>query len=409
MLLKMAWRNIWRQKRRTLITVISLTFGVTGIVFMHSYGGGVWEEVVAIMTRTTLGNLQVHGNGYQEEPAIYNTVPDPQAVEAQLAQLIPNAHPLRRVLGFGLVAASELSTAAMIVGLQPDRERASSQLLAVDPAEGGRDLAATPAMEVVVGRDLAAQLEVGVGDELILLGEAADGSLANDLYQIVGLADAGSAEMNASAVFLHLEDAQAFFALDDGVHQILVNIDGQAEDVSEPVRVLRDALDLETLEVLGWAEIAPELEGIVRSKRQGFHFVDFLVFVIVGLSILNTMAMSAFERTREFGVMASLGTSRRRILGLVVTESLMQCGVGLVAGIVCGVAILYGVGTINLGELVDTSAFGEMRMPKVIVLQPKLSAITSAAVTVVLTALAGGLWPAWKASRLNPVEAVRQI
>ena len=101
MFLTMAWRNIWRQKKRTLITVVALTFGVCGIVFMHSYGGGVWSEVVNIMTRTTLGHLQIHGNGYQTEPAIYNTVPDPVAVEADLLRLIPDAKPLRRVLGFG--------------------------------------------------------------------------------------------------------------------------------------------------------------------------------------------------------------------------------------------------------------------------------------------------------------------
>lgn len=403
MLLKMAWRNIWRQRRRTLLTVTALTFGVAGIVFMHSYGGGLWSEVVNIMTRTTLGDFQIHGEGYQAEPAIYNVVPDPMAVEAALARVIPGARPVQRVLGFGLVAAGEISTAAMIVGLQPERERTTTNLLAL---ESGRDLGAVAAKEIVVGRDLAGQLEVEVGGEMVLLGEAADGSLANDLFTVIGLADAGSAEMNAGAVFLHLDDAQAFFALQDGVHQILVNIEDQGEDVSQPVALMREALDLETLEVLGWNDIAPELEGMVRAKRQGFHFVDFLVFVIVGLGIWNTMAMSAFERTREFGVMASLGASRWRILGLVLTESLLQCGVGLASGVTLGLGILYGVGSIDLSFIAGAD-IGNIRMPDLLVLAPSATAIASAVGTVAVTALAGALLPAWKASRLKPVEAVR--
>lgn len=405
MLLRLAWRNIWRQKRRTLITVITLSFGVTGIVFMHSYGGGVWSSVVEIMTRTTLGNLQIHGEGYQDEPMVHKVVPDPVAVESALKQALPTAQPLQRVLGFGLVATEDLSTAAMVVGLQPERERATTQLLAI---QAGRDIGSVAASELVIGKDLAAQLEVELGDELVLLGEAADGSLANDLFKVVGLADAGSAEMNAGAVFLHLEDAQEFFALGAGVHQILVGIPDQGEDVSEPVALLREALDLRTLEVLGWTEISPELEAVVRSKRQGFHVFDVLVFVIVALSIFNTMAMSTFERTREFGVMASLGTRRRRILAQVLAESLLQCGVALLIGLVLGVALLYTIGTLDLSAMGDIGV-GGFRFPKVLVLEPSSSAIVSACVTALVTALAGGLWPAWKASRLSPVEAARRV
>lgn len=405
MLLKMAWRNIWRHKGRTLITVVALSVGVAGIVFMHSYGGGVWSEVVSMMTRTTLGHLQIRANGYQDEPSIHKVVPDPMAVEAELGRLVPGARPLKRVMGFGLIAAEEISTASMIVGLEPDRERTSTGLLSILE---GRDLGSSAAGKIVLGVDLARQLDVAVGDEVVLIAEATDGSMANDLYEVVGLADAGSADMNAGAVFLHLADAQEFFVIGEGVHQILVNIEGQGEDVSGPVEVLRAALDLRTLEVLGWSEIAPELEAIVRSKRQGFHWVDVLVFIIVALGILNTMAMSAFERTREFGVMASLGTSRSRILGLVVTESVMQCLVGLVAGVGLGVALLYGIGSIDISAFAEASP-ANLRMPEVIVLRPSASAIISAFVTVLVTALAGGLWPAWKASRLNPVDAVRHV
>ena len=405
MLLKMAWRNIWRKKKRSLITMTALAGGVLGIMFIHSFGEGVWGAVIKMTTSAFLGHMQVRGNGWEDEPAIYKTVPDPIAVEAALKQTLPDAATLPRVMGFGLAAGEELSTGVMIMGLDPARERGSSDLLAI---QRGRDLGDVAAREIVVGEDLATQLELELDEELVLLGQAADGSMANDLYKVVGLADAGTQEMNGGAVFLHLADAQEFFALENGVHQILVNLDGNPEEVSGPLAALRGALDLKALEVLSWNEIAPELEAVVRQKRGGWKFFDFIVFFIVGLGVFNVMAMSTFERTRELGIMASLGTRRRRIVGLILTEAMLLGAVSLVVGIALALALLYGVGTVDLSAMAEQDLMG-FRFPSHIEARPTSAAFINATATVVLTTLAGAIWPAWKASRLKPVDAVRYV
>lgn len=404
MLLKLAWRNIWRNTRRTLISVLALTLGVTAIISIHSFREVAYAAMFRGITEGLVGHVQVHGRGYQESPDMTTVVRDPVAVAAKLAQAAPGAKTERRVVGAGLAGAGEHSTAVAVLGVEADNPSAEALLTVVK----GRALSAEPGREAVIGTGLADELGIGTGDELVLVGQAADGSLANDRFTVVGTADAGSSEANASTVFLHLQDAQSFFALGESVHQIVVRLPTEAEDLSAPVALMRGALDLRTLEVLPWTEMLPELKSAVDSKRKNSRFIDVIVFLIVSLGVLNTMTMSTFERTREFGVLASLGTRRRRILAMVVLEALMQGVVGFCAGLGLAWAILHGFGTANLAAFGGSDMMG-VRLPDAVHLALHGPALVTAAVTTVLTMLAGGLIPAVRASRLKPVEATRYV
>ncbi|HEY3446148.1 MAG TPA: ABC transporter permease [Myxococcales bacterium] len=406
LLLKLAWRNIWRNVRRTAITLAALSLGVTAIVSLHSFREVAYTEMTRSLTRGLLGHAQVHGLGYQASPEMGNVVADAVAVEAKLARALPGTETERRVLGAGLAGSGESATAAMVMGVEPEKAGTAAVLT----IKKGRTLPKDPAHEVVVGTGLAEELHLEPGGELVLVGQAADGSLANDRYTVAGVADVGSTEGNASAVFLHLADAQSFFALGDGVHQIIVRLPAEldGDDLTEPVSLLRGALDLTRVEVLSWAEILPELKSAMDAKRQNQHLVDFIVFLIVSLGVLNTMTMSTFERTREFGVMACLGTRRRRVLGMVVLEALLQGAIGFGLGVVLSWALLYGIGTADLSSLGGLDVMGT-RMPGALALKLAPAAVATAALTTLLTMLAGGLLPAIRASRLKPIEATRYV
>jgi ABC-type lipoprotein release transport system permease subunit len=405
MLLGLSWRNLWRNRRRTAITLTALSLGVTAVVFIHSYRESAFSQMVQEITTGLVGHLQIHGKGYQTEPEISNVVQDPATVEARLVQALPGAQPLRRVLGYGLAGAQDTSAAALIIGLQPERERADKSMRAI---ESGRDLADKPGKEAVLGNELAVQLGVVPGGELVLVGQAADGSVANDRFTVVGLADAGSAELNGSAVFLHLADAQDFFGLGQGVHQIVVRLPTDEEDLTRPLASLKGALDLATLEALSWSEMLPELKGMMEQKRSQQHIIDVVVILIVGLGVLNAMTMSTFERTREIGVMASLGTRRRRILAILVGEALLQGLLGLAIGLSLAAALLYGLGNVSMTSVSGSDVMG-IRFPAAIHLKIAWVAMGSATVTALFTVLAGAFWPAWRASRLKPVEATRYV
>ncbi len=410
MLLRLAWRNIWRNKRRTLLTSGAITLGVMALVFLESYRENFWDLMVGELTRAQLGQMQVHGKGYQAEPELGKVVADPDGVEKSLAAALPQARPARRVLGYGLAGTGEQSAAVLVMGIQPDREPSGQGPLTI---VAGRDVSEKPAKEAVLGRTLADQLQLtpGPGAELVMVGQAVDGSVANDRFTVVGLADAGNSELDASAVFLNLGDAQDFFGLGQGVHQLLVRMPGREREaeLSAQLEALRGALDLSKLEALSWAQMVPELTSMIESKRKSGTSVSLIVFFIVALGVLNTMTMSTFERTREFGVMASLGTRRRRVLGLVITESLLQGLVGLALGAGLAWLLSLAVGSIGTGVLSASGDVMGQRLPAQVSVHLQGKAVVNAAVTVFFTTLVGGLWPAWRASRLKPVEATRYV
>jgi putative ABC transport system permease protein len=401
-LVALAWRNLWRNRRRTLITVIALSVGVMGIVILQSYRESAFSQLMHTITTQLVGHIQIHGRGYQDSPEIGNVVRDPVTVEAAIEGALPGVQAQRRVLGAGLVGTNESAAGAMVMGLQTGVKNGHGAF----DLKGGANLAAQASGQAVLGVDLAEQLGVKVGGEIVLVGQSADGSVANDRFTVVGLADAGTFELNSTAVFLHIEDAQSFFGLGDGVHHIVLRLPTEREDISTQLEAARAALDLRALEALSWNEMLPELKSTIDVKRKGQHSIDFIVFLIVGLGVLNAMTMAVFERTREIGVMLSLGTRPSRVLWLIVTEALLQGVLGLVLGVLGAAAILYGAGAIELGGLSQGDTMG-IRMPARVELHMPLSAVVSATVTILATMFAGGLLPAIRAARLVPVAAMR--
>jgi ABC-type lipoprotein release transport system permease subunit len=403
-LVLLAWRNLWRNARRTVITMAALALGCAGIIGLHSYRENVYGIVVHDITEGLIGHLQVHGQGYQEAPSISTVVKDPVQVEAALAGALPGAKAERRVMGAGLAGAKDQSAPVMIVGLLPTPGGERGLTTVVD----GRDLSPTAAHEVLLGRDLARDLELKVGGELVLVSQAADGSVANDRYTVVGTFTSPSAELDQVAVVLHLKDAQDFFGMGDGVTMVVVRLPEGAdrEDVGGQVQALRGALDLKTLEALGWGEILPEFKNTMQSKRQGQRIIDLIVFFIVGLGVFNAMTMSTFERTREFGVMGALGTRPRRVLALIVTEALLQGVIAFTVGAALGAGVLYAIGTVDLSSVMQGDMMGA-RMPSSVDLSVKLGAVKNAALVAFSTVLLGGIVPALRAAGLRPVDAMR--
>ncbi len=397
MLITMAWRNVWRNARRSLITMTAMSFGVAGIVALYSYREATYDVIIRDITSGLIGHLQVHGLGYQEAPGIATVVKNPVQVEAALQGALPGAKSERRVIGAGLAGSGDRSAPVMVLGV----EAGSTTLYHL---ETGKDLGAKGA--VLIGRELALDLQVGLGGELVLVSQGADGSVANDRYTVAGTFTSSSAELDANAVVMPLAEAQSFFALGDGVHQLVVKLPAAQEDLSAEVTAVRSALDLKTLEALSWSEMIPQLKASIDQKRKNATFMDFVIFLIVGLGVFNAMTMSVFERTHELGVLAALGTRPRRLMGMILFEALWQAGLAFVVGVAVAGLILTAVGTSDLSSTMKGDVMG-VRMPGSIALSLYPGALKGAALTAFLTAIAGALLPAFRAARLKPVDALR--
>lgn len=396
MLITMAWRNVWRNARRSLITMAAMSAGVAGLVALFSYREATYEVIVRDVTSGLIGHLQVHGLGYQEAPSISTVVQNPVQVEAALKGSLPGATSERRVIGAGLAGSGDRSSPVAVLGLEAGSTALYKLASGHEPAKG----------EVLIGRELANDLEVKEGGELVLVSQGADGSMANDRYSVAGTFTSSSADLDASTVVMPLTEAQSFFALGDGVHQLVVKLPTDQEDVSPQVNTLRAALDLKSLEALSWSEMLPQMKASMDQKRKNGHIMDFVIFLIVGLGVFNAMTMSVFERTHELGVLASLGTRPRRLLGMIVFEALWQAAIAFAVGVLIASAILYGIGSADLSSMAKGDMMG-VRMPSHIELSVFPDSLKGAAITAFLTAIAGALIPAFRAARLKPVEALR--
>ena len=404
MLLRLAWRNLGRNRRRTAIAVAALALGTAALIFTHSFAETSYGAMIDFATRGLLGHLQVHAAGYQAEPAIGTVVHDPAAVRAAIARTMPEAVALSRVTGAGLAASESRSVGVVIIGLEPAREAEHSDVVRI---AAGRTLSSSPAREVVVGARLARRLKAQLGGELVLLSEAADGSIANDVYTVVGFSTGGgTTETGGNAVFLHLVDAQDFFALGDGVHQLVVQVPPSA-DTRRAARQLRAALPAGH-EVLAWQEMAPDAERGIEADRRGTFAVDVIVFLLVVLGMFNAMTMATFERTFELGVMMAVGTRPQRVWGMILVESLLLGVVSFVVGTAFAAAVLAVLPPIDMSGTWGDADFAGVALPSVLQIRLAPLALAMGAVTAGCTCVAGALFPAWRAARLRPVDAMRR-
>ncbi|PZR11454.1 MAG: hypothetical protein DI536_17665 [Archangium gephyra] len=313
MLIAMAWRNIWRNARRSIITMTALGFGVAGIVGLYSYREVANEYIVRDVTTGLMGHLQVHGRGYQDAPSLTTVVPHAQQVEAAVLGALPGARAERRVLGAGLAGSGERSSPVSVLGVEPGK----SSLYSLTSGTDVRDV-----HDVLVGRDLAEELELAPGSELVLVSQATDGSVANDRSTVSG--------------HVHVEQRRdgriGGGAFARGGAGVLRPRRRRASDrgalaCRSRIRVYRSERGAcrarpAVARGLSWSEMLPDMKASMDSKRKSQGVMDFVIFLIVGLGVFNAMTMSVFERTREFGVLASLGTPPRRLLGMVMFEAL---------------------------------------------------------------------------------------
>ncbi len=220
LILKIAWRNIFRQRRRTILTILTMFGGFTLASISLSLADGTYNRIINAFTRNRLGHIQIHARGYTERPSLYRAIHDYQAIGRRLTEIRGVEAWSPRVLAAGLASVGDKAAGANIIGIDPTLEIRATRFDRKIVA--GTVLAAQPSHQAVLGTGLARRLNAKLGDQVVLVSQAADGSIANDEYSIVGLLDSGDENSDLTSLYLHLADAQSLFVLDDEVHEIVI-------------------------------------------------------------------------------------------------------------------------------------------------------------------------------------------
>jgi putative ABC transport system permease protein len=403
----MAWRNVWRNRRRSLLTVLAISLGLAFNIFMRAIGDGFHEQMVDNSVRSHIGHLEVHRAGYHDNPGINKTLPAPEEVERAIQSLPALRSYSLRVLGDGLASTAENSAGVAIAGIDPARERTVTTVnRGMVKGEYLREGMARP---ILIGDRLALNLKADLDDKVVLLVQAADGSMGADLFRVAGIFRSGSPELDGGMAFVLREDAQALFSLQKRITEAAILLNS-SRAVPAAQEALQSKLAGKNVEVLTWYQVEPFLLQFIQLDDGFFYIIVVFFFVVISIGILNTIMMSVFERVREFGVMMALGTKPRQIIKLVVEEAFVLALVGAVIGSAIGVAasVYFAREGMNLSTWAEGAA--ALGMTSTIV-YTKLTAanVVLSNLSVLAVVMLVGLYPAMHASRLRPVEAIRHV
>jgi putative ABC transport system permease protein len=408
--LTMAWRNIWRHPRRAILTMAAIAFATLLLIFMLSWQFGSYDTMINAAVRLHTGHLQVQAKGYHEQQDINLVVPDPVAVSRILDEIPGVAAHSVRAAAFSLVSSKERTYGVAVMGIEPAREAQVTTLKQL--IRQGSYLAEGDTDQALIGELLAKNLRVGVGDEVVLLGQGRDGSIAATAVQIKGIFSYGQDEFDRNVIYISLPYFQEVYSMRGAAHEV-VALCSSREAVPRIKRAIASGIKkIDTknkLVILDWMELMPGLIQSIQIDLVSGLIMYVILIIVVAFSILNTFLMVIFERTKEFGVFMAMGTTPGRLTRLLLLESTALTMLGTVIGIIAGSLVtwyfqVHGILFSGTSEMMRQYGLPERMYPQ---LSP-LSIAIGAGLVLVIT-LVAALYPALKVRRLRPVEAMRAV
>ncbi|MEM7158044.1 MAG: FtsX-like permease family protein [Myxococcota bacterium] len=400
--LTMAWRNVWRNSRRTLAAVAASSLGLWSLIVYSGLMAGYLDRMERHILDVELGDIQVHHAEYLEDPSLYRRIEQPtevlEALEAKELAAAP------RLLGSGLAAAGDNSAGISLIGIEVERDAKVSKV-ANKVAEGQWLDPAVPG-EVVIGRRLAQILGIELGGEIVLLSQGADGSMANDLYVVRGVLSQVSAQVDRGGVYMVDEAFRELMVVPEGVHQIIVRrspsvaLDAAAETAGGAA----PDLDVQT-----WRELKPTMASMLDSAKGGLIAMFFIVYAAIGIVILNAMLMAVFERVREFGVLKAIGVSPGGVLRLIYLETIIQTGLAIIIGVGLALPANWYLTTVGLdlsASLENVSVMGSSIDP-IWISHVDAGTYLNPIIALVFIVSFAVVYPALRAAFIKPITAMR--
>lgn len=403
MLLKIAWRNLWRNKRRTLITAASVFFAVLLSNFMVSMQDGMYDKMIENVVGLQMGYAQVHQEGYWKDQIIDNTLEASPELEQKLLADPEVRGLIPRLETFALAASGDLSRGVAVVGIDPDAENAMTSLS--DKVEAGTYFNEGPVRGALVGTGLAEKLNLGVGDTLILMGQGYHAAPAAGKFPIAGLLKFGNPEMSKGLVYMPLPDAQHMYAADGRISSYVLDLESP-KYAEEVVGGISDRVG-EDYEVMDWKTMSPELMQLMEGDKGSNYIVVGILYLVVGFGIFGTVLMMTAERKHEFGVTVAIGMKRRKLALAVLMETFFVSFLGVLAGSVAVFPIVWYMNRfpVRLESLAEAyEQFG---------IEPLLSTAVDPGIfiqqAVIVMVIAGliSIYPFQRILRLDAVKSMR--
>jgi len=397
----LAWRNLWRNHRRTLIMIAAVTVGVWAMIFMTALMRGMVDQMVVDGVRSLPGHVQVHNPLFQDDPTVSNVMDTPESLLLDKAASVNAVAWTSRIKVPGVISSERESRGVTIFGIDPAREEGLSYIF--NDIDEGRYLDSVDDKGLLIGKKLADTLETELGKRVVLMSQDPENEIADRGFRVVGIFDSKLESFEETQVFIAKRTAQKLLKVEDRTSE-LVFLGDNYRDVSSLLAEVQSVFD-DSLKIEPWYELDSYL-GTMLEVMDGFVLVWIVViFLALSFGLVNTLVMAVFERVREIGLMLALGMRPALILSQIVVESLLLLIIGLFAGNVLALVTIK-----PLEDGIDISVVGEgMEMfgaASVLYPQLNVSDMVLATTVVLVLGFIASLSPAWRASRYQPIEAI---
>jgi len=410
-LFKLAFRNLTRNKRRTLITLTAISGGLALFIWSITLATGSYQEMIRVGVSTMAGSVVVQGEGYQEEQEMEIGVPDADAVAETIAGLYPEARVIQRSFIAGLLNSPVNSIGIAATAIDPALEPLVSDWH--EKIVEGEFLSPDDPRGILIGAKMAEALGVGLGDKLVMMAQGEE-EVNSRLFRVTGVFRTGSAEMDGFLTLIHLDAARELLEQPGASTQVSLHLPDIA-DAPEARDAILAALGASAgaVEVLTWDEALPEMHMMLVRDEETNNVMMGFIGLIAAFGVLNTVLMSVMERMREFGVLLALGMPPSSLSSLVLLEGTLLGFVGVSLGLGLGLAasyplIVYGIDFSSLMGMEQVDMGGVSMSAMIYGALDWERNILFCVAGLVMTALAS-VYPAWRASKLQPVEAMNHI
>ena len=403
--LRLAWRNLWRHPRRTWLTAGAMLFSNVLLVFMISFQLGTYDLMINNTLQSFTGHMQIQAPGYIDDMKMRQVVPNAEALAASLRTELATDSVAVRAAAFALASSDDRSFGIQVFGVQPANEPVVSNIPGL--VKEGQFFSDTNAAEIVIGSVLARNLKVGVGDEITLLGSGRDGSFAAGVAVVTGIFDSGVADIDRSIAEIPLGYFQDTFFMEGAAHEIVVNAPDLASVPLTQASVQNFLRSEPELVLHDWNALQPGLRQAIQADMGSAFFMYGILVILVAFSVLNTQLMSVLERTREFGIVMALGLTPGRLGRLVMLETMLMGAIGLVGGALLGLLVTgwFAIYGLTFPGMEDMAV--QFNLPGRIYPKPTMLSVLGGPLVVFVFTLLAAIYPALRLRWLHPVEAMR--
>lgn len=411
MMIRMAWRNLWRQKRRTMITAFTIAFGVLLSTTFTGLADFTYNNAINSGAALGYGHITIEPKGYNDTPTLDRRLRDADLLQRRVAGIPGVTGTTVKIVGQAMFASAVKNVGGTFMGIDPAHETRAHNLILRSLVDGSL-FRTTEGRSAIVGTGMAERLNLELGKKLVYTATDVHGEIVSEIARVAGIFRTGVSEVDDHVILLPIDTVRTalhYRPREATIVSIFIHDQRQAERIRDRVVA---AIPETGDEVLTWSETQPDLAAVITMDKTGHYLIQILVSLLIAAGILNTILMSVLERTREFGVMMAVGMSPGRLFRLVLTESFMIGLVGLAVGILLTAPwylYMHRVG-IDFSGLVggDYSVGGVLVEP---VIRIRLYPETVGRILIVLftLTLTAGLYPAYRAGRVPPVETLKAL